>query len=95
MVIYLVLVSGFVFVGWLFCSLVSVSFLDFQSMIAVVFFVFLECSANVFTGVCLLVLEAGIQGRVGGGRLGGDDLWDPQRYRQEGREAAAGDLLQL
>lgn len=49
MIIYLVLVSGFVFVGWLFCLLVSVSFLDFQSTMAVVFFVFLACSADVFT----------------------------------------------
>lgn len=35
----------------------------------------------------------GIQGQVGGGRLGGNHLWDPQELWARGKEALPGNLL--
>lgn len=51
------LISEFVFVRWVFCFLVSISSLDFQSLLLIS----LACAAGVFTGN-MLVLEAGIVG---------------------------------
>lgn len=43
-------VSGLLFKGIAFCSLVSVSYLNFQSVLNIFLLVLLACSSGMFTG---------------------------------------------
>lgn len=83
----------FVFVGWVYCSLVSVFFSNFQCVIVVC------CFFIGFLGSCvyregLPVLEAGMQGQVGEERSGGDALWGPQEMGAGVKQGSSLYLLQ-
>lgn len=94
------LISEFLFVGWVFCSLVFVSFLHFLESLIVVCMVvhFLACSAAVFPGNVCLCWRLGSWDEFGEGRLEEKVFvihcgWGPRGKGEHSRFSATGLMM--